>query len=144
MVGAQLLDSAADGVPDAEATKQPVVGMSAAVVDGTTVAPVVITVPAWWCGGTLCCVLRLVRAGRCVVRRHFNGASRLVVEVRRLRVASRNVLWLRHTGRVLARVVALRDVDGSRRLGATSEDSRGNRVGHFASVLLVGGVTGTG
>lgn len=144
MVGAQLLDATADGVADAETTKQPVVGVSAAMVNGTTVATVVIAVPAWWCGRPLCCVLRLMRAGRCVVRRHFNGTGRLVVEVRCLGVAPRNVLWLRHTGRVLARVITLRNVDGSGRLGATSQDSRGDGVGHFASVFLVCGVTGTG
>lgn len=59
---AQLVEAVTDCVSNTESTKEPVIGVSAVVVDSPAVALIVIAVLASWSGSTLCAELLLLGA----------------------------------------------------------------------------------
>lgn len=118
----QLPKAVTDRVPHTEPTEEPVIGMPAAVVDGSGVATVVIAMPAGRGRGTLE-GFRLGRSWRRGVWRHLvgTGGPLVLIEVEVFGCAPREVPILRRAGRVT--VVGLWNLDGHGRSRHVTGDS---------------------
>lgn len=113
----QLSNAVANSVTHTEATKEPVIRVSATVVDSAAPTTVVVAVLAGRGGGALGAIVRLGRAGCAAVGRHLDGTGRsvILIKVGVAWSAPRNVLRL-GDARGLAEA-GFGDLDGRGRLG---------------------------
>ncbi len=127
----ELLDAIADSLAHTETAKEPVIGVPTVVIDGSTVATIVVTVLSSWGG---CPPGRVVLLGRLrggSLGRHLVGTVRAVVVVVEVGLAGSTmgiVSMAGDVGRGLA-FVGFGNVDGCGRLATWSEQVGGQWVG---------------
>lgn len=117
----ELLDAITDRLAHAEATKEPVIGVPTVMIDGSTVATIVITVLASWGGCPLGRVLLLGRLRGGSLGGHLVGTVRavVVVEVGLAGSTAGIVSMVGDAGR--GAFVGFGNVDGRGRLATWSE-----------------------